>query len=398
AAVKYSIDRYLDPKTGFPARSYLASLSGVRVVDDHTVDVVTRYPDGLLMNRLAALVLVVAPRYYSTHDAARLASHPVGTGPFVFSRWDKGRSLTMKANPRYWDRGLPEVPRLVFRFIPPERQVRALLAGKVDLVTDVPGTQTTRVEASRRARILKRPVLFTISASFNLAKAPLSDPRFRKALNYAVDKEDLIRYDLMGNGIPSAGIVLKGHHGFEAAPGLDPYAYDLRKARRLMAEAGVKPGLTLRVLDIKADRAARIIAADWRRLGIKAEVHPTDDAHMIADMRRTPAWDLMIGSCPDPMYHPYFIPYIFLYSSSPFSLTRSTTVDGMLDAVARATDPGEQRRRVAAFSEAVNHEALTLFTYQRIRTYGLAKDLVFEPYLSGMPLFRETHFAPRGTR
>jgi hypothetical protein len=67
-------------------------------------------------------------------------------------------------------------------------------------------------------------------------------------------------------------------------------------------------------------------------------------------------------------------------------------VDSLLDSVVQATDPEKQRKKVIAMSEAINREALTLFTYQRIRTYGLRKGLEFEPYLSGMPHFRSTHF------
>lgn len=392
ASVKFTIERYLNPSTGFPAIGYLASLDRVDVIDDYTVNVVTRFPDGLLMNRLAALILLVPPKYYSEQPADVLKEKPSGSGPFRFKSWKKGESIELEANPQYWEPGFPKVARLVFRFLKPEDQIRLLLEGKLDLVTDVAGTQTLRIQESKETRIIKSPVLYTIAASFNLSTGPLSDVRVRKALNYAINKDDLVRYDLMGNGLPIHSLVLQGHPQDDEPAGLESYAFDLVKAKALLKESGFKGKLKLRIIDIKAARAAKIIAAAWKRLGIDSEIYSTTDAHMIEDMQKKPTWDMMIGSCPDPMYHPYFIPFIFLYSKSPFSLTKSEAVDSLFDSVVQATDPDKQRKEVMALDEAINREALTLFTYQRIRTYGLSKDLEFEPYLSGMPYFRATHF------
>ena len=61
-AVRFSIERYKDPKTGFPARPFI-DMIGCKVIDGHTVDLVTQYPDGLLLNRLAGFVLIVPPQY-----------------------------------------------------------------------------------------------------------------------------------------------------------------------------------------------------------------------------------------------------------------------------------------------------------------------------------------------
>lgn len=392
-AVRFSIERYLRPETGFPALGFISSLSRVDVLDSHTVNVVTRVPDGLILNRLAGFIVVVPPAYVRRNGEHALSERPVGTGPFRFERWEKGRQIVLSANRHYWDPALPKVDRLVFRFLPEVEQVAGLLAGDVDIVTELPGRSTFRVQSSTAARVVKSRSLYTVTASLNVSSGPLRDARVRRALNHGIDKRELVRYELFGNGEPIGSLIFPRHPARFHDDTLKPYEYSPAAARRLLAEAGAVPGLRLRILEVKATRAARIITAQWRRLGIESDVVSTTDARMRDDLR-SGHWDVFLSGCPDPMYHPYFIHSIFLHSLSPYSLGRDAKVDDLIESLAREIDETEQVRRTKELARHASREALALFTYQRVKTYGVRRGVVFEPYASGMPHYRTAEVRP----
>lgn len=388
-SVQFSIKRYLDKTTGFPAYGYIDSLERVDVVDSHTVNLVTRHPDGLLLNRLAGFILLVPPKYYATTPLDELKERPVGSGAFRFERWEKGSRVVLKAYPDYWDYGYPKVGSLVFRFIPHERQVEALLSGSVDILTNVPGTRTLEVQRNPGTAILKGPVLYTIGANFNVGRKPLSDKRVRQAVNLAVNREDLIRYDVFGNGISMATLSLKGEFGHNAA--LKPYPYDPARSRVLLSAAGYPDGFVLKVLlKVNAERAGRIIARQLERVGIRTDFTVITDAQLFEHLRDKSVWDMAIYSCPDPMVHSFFIPSIFVAGGSPFSLATDPGIDERMGRIVAALEPVVQRRAAEELDHYLYEEYLALPTYQRLGVYGVRRGVKFRPYLSGMPYFFKT--------
>lgn len=390
-SVKFSIDRYLDPKTGFPALGFIQSLKGVSIIDPHTVHIVTHYSDNLLLNRLAGFIVIVPRNYVRQKGEDILQRYPVGTGAFRFVAWKKDQEIELEANPNYWEAGAPKINSLIFRFLPQKDQVSHLLAGELDVVTDVPGTETLKIQKSKTAKIVKCPSLSTVAASFNSNSIPLNNLKVRQALNYAIDKSHLIRYILLGNGRSTNNLVLPEHSVNLGDEPLKSYNYDPNKAIQLLREAGYANNLKLRVIEVKATRAAKIIAAHWKRIGVLADITSSTDAK-IGEELKTNNWDIFLGYCPDPMYHPFFIHSIFLYSKSPYSLTKDPQLDRLIDALEQETDLDQSERRIKKLASYVNQNALSLFTFQQIKTYGVRRNLHFEPYMSGMPLFHTAAF------
>jgi peptide/nickel transport system substrate-binding protein len=384
-AVRFSIARYLDPKTGFPAVGFLSSLDRADAVDDRTVDIVTKFPDGLLLNRLAGFVLIVPPAYLKEKGDDTLRENPVGTGPFVFDSWEKGKRIILRANAEYWLKGYPRVRSLEFAFVPWDLQVKELLSGQLDIVTELPGTQTAAVTESRMAKVIKRETFYTMTAPLNVSRGPLSDLRVRQALNYAVNKDDLIRFDLLGNGRELATLTMSGEEGHDES--LLPYPYDPNRARSLLAEAGYKGGLTLSAL-VKEQglRTAKIIRTQLGLVGVRLKIKTTTDSEIVHDIASR-SWDLVFGGCPDPMVHTYFIPTIILYSKSPYSVGHDAELDRMLEDMSTTLDQAEREKKAKAIDRRIHDEALSIFTYQRIKTYGVSNRVKFTPWVTGMPYF-----------
>jgi peptide/nickel transport system substrate-binding protein len=397
-AVKFSLQRYRSPQIDFPAIGFLGSIAEVKIIDNHTVDIVTRYPDGLLLDRLAAFVWIVPPEYVKQNGQDILKRQPVGTGAFEFQSWKPGDKIVLTANEHYWQEGLPHLDRLVFRFVPADKQVDLLLKGEVDLVTELPGTMTTRVEGYPDTRVLKERTFWTVGATMRMRNGPLADIRVRKALNYAIDREALIRYDVRGNGAIIASLTMDGQEGHNAT--LDAYPHDPGKARKLLEQAGVKLPLELRTLvREQAERTARILAAQLEKIGVKLSIDAVaSDAKAMKLLAEPAKWDLAIASVPDPMAHPYFSHSLLLFSKSPFSLYQSRKFDRRLLQMVRTLDRSQRRARMRKIDAYVHEKALSLFTYQKIKTYGVQANVQFTPYVTGMPYFfavrRETNSSP----
>ncbi|MCR4295202.1 MAG: ABC transporter substrate-binding protein, partial [Elusimicrobia bacterium] len=362
SSVKFSVERYLDPATGFPALGFIDSIARVEIVSDFEVDVVTKFPDGLLLNRLAGFMVMVPPRYYREQDAATLGEKPVGSGAFVFMEWLKGDRIVLGANPAYWKSGYPKVDRLEFRFIPAARQVEALLSGELDILTNLPGTRTLEVQASSRTAVVKKPTFYTVAGNFNSSRRPLSNRRIREALNLGIDRKALVRYDILGNGVPIGTLTLPGEFGHNAS--LAPYLYDPAKARRILREEGYPKGFALKVLlKVNAARTGQILAKQLERIGIILEPTLVTDAQLFENLKNRDQWDIAIYDCPDPMHHAFFIRSIFLAGNSPFSLASDKGIDERLERMVKTFDAGEQREASEELDAYIHAEYLALPTY-----------------------------------
>ncbi len=378
-AVRFTIETMLDPARHFPGAGLLGPMGRVVVVDSSTVDIEDLAPDALLLRRLAGFVFMLPPKAYLEPD---FGSKPVGTGPYRFVSWSKGERIMLERNPAYW-KDISRAPEgLVFRFVPTDKQIEMLLKGELDVVTELPGTATLEVSHNPRTKVVKSPSLYTVCATLNTSRGPLADARVRRALNYALNKEDMVRYDLLGNGRVIASLSMPGEIGHD--PGLKPYAYDPDKAKALLKEAGIVPPLKLRTLTkVQGDRTAHILASQLKEAGIELDIYGvTTDAEAIRDMA-SKDFDVGISGFSDVLGHVFFVPSIMLYSRSPFSIMRNPEFDKRLEAMVAETEPTRHEALAREVDRYIHDEALSLFTYQRLRTYGVSRGVKFVPHVTG---------------
>ncbi|MBI4869537.1 MAG: ABC transporter substrate-binding protein [Candidatus Wallbacteria bacterium] len=387
-AVKFSVERYMDPATRFPGFPFVRTIQGVEIEAPDRVSILTRAPDGLLLSRLAGALRILPPAYYRKVGPEGFARHPIGTGPFRFVSREPGRCLVLAANRDYWAAGFPKLDGLEFHFLPLEQQLPALLEGRLDLITELPGTRTIDVVRHARTTVVKNPSFWTLYGTFDTSRPPLSDARVRRALNLAIDRQNLIHIEAMGNARPVASLSMPGEAGHE--PDLQPYVFDPLQARRLLADAGYQGGLELTILAaLTSARAAQVIAGQFAEIGVRAKVVKTTAPEMIADLARLKP-HIFLCPCPDPLYHTYFIQWVACGSDSPFSLVRDAEFDRRLAEVVSTLDDASRDRLSRGLDRYIHDQALNLFTYQRIRTYGLARDVGFVPFTSEMHRFHLT--------
>jgi peptide/nickel transport system substrate-binding protein len=241
-----------------PDSAWAPALLEVEAVETPTpsqVIVRTRHPDAMLMQALSQTLVV--PRSSGPIAEGRLASRPVGSGPFRFGGLNAVTG-TVELVPwaGYWGKA-PGLGRVSFSWIPDdERRISALLEGRVDLVSDVPSELARRIQSSGRYRMLEVPGLADFHLGFDTqrprtpyvsaARNPFLDVRVRRAFRASIDTERLVREVLGGAGEPANQLVAPHVFGFD--PSLPRSPLDAASARRLMSEAGYSKGFEV-VLD-----------------------------------------------------------------------------------------------------------------------------------------------------
>ncbi|HEY4250228.1 MAG TPA: ABC transporter substrate-binding protein [Roseomonas sp.] len=279
------------PNNPGPYTSNLRTITGVEVVDPHTIRIRTDRANPVLMGQLTNIfVLSKAAAEGATtgdFDSGRAA---IGTGPFrlVQSRGTEG--MTIARNPGYW--GAPAAyERVELRVISNDAtRMAALLSGDVDLIESVPPANVERLERDPRIAVFRRNsdrimyllpnlraglTLLTDATGQPLRDNPLRDLRVRQALSLAIDRQALVARALDGQGVATAQMVPEQFGGHD--PGLAAPHADIARARALLAEAGYPNGfgMTIGCSNNRYTNDARVCQAAGQmlsRIGLQMRV------------------------------------------------------------------------------------------------------------------------------
>jgi peptide/nickel transport system substrate-binding protein len=280
AAIKFSLDRALNPDQKSPTRSKIAAISKVEAPDPGTLIITTAQPFALLPYTLIGFgAMPIPPKYAKDKGDPELAKTPVGSGPYKFVEWVKDDHITLEANPDYWGEK-PKIKRVTIRPIPENAtRVAELRSGGVDLIINPPPQEMAALGAGD-TKTYVQPSLWAITLGIDaLRPGPLQDKRVRQALNYAIDKEALIKGVLGGLGKPINSLAVPEVFGYDAS--LPVYPYDPAKARSLLAEAGAAGMplvLTTRVNNTLNDKdASEAIVGYLKAVGLDASLRTMEN-------------------------------------------------------------------------------------------------------------------------
>jgi oligopeptide transport system substrate-binding protein len=299
--VKFTFNRLIDAKVATTyARSIVigsiagfadadagkaTELSGIKVVDPQTVEITLSAPNSAFLPILTMTQAVIVPKEATT-DAKKFAESPLGTGPFKFVEWKRQEQITLVANPDYW-RGKPQIDRAILRVIPEKSAAMVeFTAGNLDMVSvPPPDIARVRADASLKDRLQDIGVLSSWWMFLNLNQAPLDNVKVRQALNYAVDRDSIVKSVLQGQGVPSNGPIPIGLSPYD--PNYKFYSFDLDKAKQLLTEAGFPNGIDLEIrtwTDETENRTLLAIQATWAKANIRAKITRSEYTAYINDM------------------------------------------------------------------------------------------------------------------
>ncbi len=304
-SVKYQMDWIKDPASGAWSRAWIEPLESVEIVDNYTVKFHFNKPWAAFVGVMAnvpgymistkALKADVALREVkklagqvetekknveaaekennaAKADAAKkklaaleeqhkkaaalaegakpLDNYPVGTGSMMFEEGSPGNYLKLKRNPNWWFGrfiGRPDMPYFdgINVSIIPDPSVRLanLRAGKIDSMAIDP-SQYPMVRNDKSLNVYVYPLNWSVGLRLNHKEGPCKDIKVRKAISIALDRKALINGVAFGLGDPASGPFPNQHWAHN--PSLKPLAYNPELAKKLLAEAGYKNGLTIR--------------------------------------------------------------------------------------------------------------------------------------------------------
>ncbi len=271
-AVKFSIERHLDPD--FPSTDKFRDvpISEVNVIDEYTVEFVTETPVPILPERLSRNgAFILAPGHYQDLPLDEAAVSPVGTGPYKLEEFRRDDRVIMTRNEDWW--GWDEhsnIDRLVIRMIPElSTAFSEVMSGNADIVRITPDLADA-VEANPDVELVVAPTLVRAVTIFNLDMYPeLQDPRVRVALNKAVDRDAMIDAFAFGQRELKSTTLINPPNEH---PDLEPYPYDPERARELLAEAGYPDGFTIDTIDVMIPDSfeySEAVAQYWGQIGVE---------------------------------------------------------------------------------------------------------------------------------
>ena len=385
-SVQATIDYALDPatKSHFAGASYWGLVKEVQVVDDFTVRFVTKQPWPNLADSAASTNSLIMPaKALKELGPQKLAEKPIGTGPFRFVEWKRDERLVLERNPDYWQ-GPADVSRVTFRFIPEfSARMAALLSGEIDIMKDVPPHAVEVIEKSGRAS-LRATVSSRINylALVNLKPGPMQDLRVRRAMNQAVDVDELIKQVLKGRASRMCGPLAPSNVDY--AP-VDCYRYDPARAQALFKDAGVDPTKLQLTLDTPSGRypldkdVSLAIAAQLQRLGIKVNVVVNEWGTHLDKIKNRNTGDMFFLGWGPALYGQGTIQPLFLADQTYSSYGNNKTID---EKIARAQTLLEPKARADAYAELqrlIRDEAPWVFLWQQHDLYGVAKQVEWTP-------------------
>ncbi len=357
--VRFSYQRAAAPDSTNAQKPFFAPIKNIACPTPSEAVLTLDRPVGNLPYQLAwADAAMVAPA-----SAAGNATHPVGTGPYAFASWRRGDSVTLVRNEHYWG-AEPAIQSVTFRFIAdPLAATNALLAGDLDAFPSFGSQDLLGRLRDAGLTIASGTFPTKILLALNEKRKPFDDVRVRRALAYAIDRQALVQ----GAGYPGATVI--GSHMSPADPDYvdlsKQYPYNPDKARRLLAEAGVRPGfvLTITLPPIEyASKCGELIAAYLGEVGVTVQLLPVAWPQWLSQVYAQGAYQATVINHIEPAdLDIYARPgYYFGYDDAAY--------DALYERYARAGDPAERHRLSAALQEKLAEDEPNVFLFAAPRS------------------------------
>jgi peptide/nickel transport system substrate-binding protein len=399
ADLRYSIERVLMPQTRSQGAEFFRGIvgaedctdarcqvAGLEAPDSRTLRIHLRAFDPLFVHKLAMPFAAAVPAEEVARWGEDFARHPVGSGPFKLAEWAQGQRLLLVRNDDYFVSGVPHIAG-VLRLVGVNDDLAWLKykSGQLD-VANIPPAEFPQVIHDPQMQPLLRHVttMRTTYIGMKCPLAPFTDRRVRQAMNYAVNKEKLLRL-INNRGVVAKGFLPPNMPGYN--PDVPGYPFDPGRARQLLQEAGYAEGFAT-TLWIRSDettrRLAQSVQQDLADVGVAVRIKPL-------------AWGPFLEAVRGPDLVPFFYlgweadfpdPSNFLdvlLNSKNIGTNNNTDysnpeVDALLDAAAHTVDAATrlqllQRAELLAITDApwvfLYHPVSYEIVSQRVRDFEL---------------------------
>lgn len=208
----------------------------------------------------------------------KYSNNPVGTGPFIFERWDRKDKIVLKANENYWG-GRPKIDRVIFRSIP-DNAIRLIELQQENLhIMEFPNPDDLQqIQKDDSIELLSQPGTNIGYLALNMERPPFDNNKVRRAINHAINKSDIIKHLYQGLGIPAKNPIPPTLWSYDDT--IADFEYDPELAKQLLAEAGYEDGFETTLWALPVPRPyipdgralAEVIQSELSNISIKAKI------------------------------------------------------------------------------------------------------------------------------
>ncbi|WP_202618474.1 glutathione ABC transporter substrate-binding protein GsiB [Pectobacterium carotovorum] len=286
AAVKVNLDRASNPDNRLKRYNLFKMIDKTEAVDDLTVKITLKTPFSAFVNNLAHPAAVMISPAALKQYGKEIGFHPVGTGPYRFVAWNQTDFVKVEKFNGYWKAGLPKLDSITWRPVVDNNTRAALLqTGEAQFAYPIPFEQAKVLEKNDKLALVASPSILHRYISMNVTQKPFDNPKVREALNYAINKEALIKVAFSGYATPAEGPLPSS---IDYSVKYHPWPYDLAKARELLKEAGYPDGFTTTLWSSHnhstAQKVLQFTQQQLAQVGVKVQVTAMDAGQRAAEV------------------------------------------------------------------------------------------------------------------
>jgi peptide/nickel transport system substrate-binding protein len=367
ADVVFAIQRILDPQTKSLVTGRLPVSLKADQVDALTVRMQTADPDPLLPRRMS-IVYIISADGFKKNDLSTPFARFIGTGAFRTTAYQQGERIGLTRFETSW-RGRAKLAKVTMVAMPEvSTRVNALQSGQIDVAQALGADQMVPVQAAGLKVISGLSARTCMLITNNRNGAPLENVKVRQAINHAIDRDALVKN--LWNGVAAAAdgqVVGPDGVGYNAA--VKAYAFDVQKAKALLAEAGYASGFTIKLIGSKgvfiSDVAViQAIAGMLQNVGINAQL----------DIQEAAAWragqqagqqTTMVLTCLN--YFPFLdadLPLTLLQTSRPERWYTNPTFDKTFAESRVTLDSAERLKKLQSIMQMLHDDPPGVFLYR----------------------------------
>ncbi|WP_233961938.1 glutathione ABC transporter substrate-binding protein GsiB [Pectobacterium versatile] len=286
AAVKVNLDRASNPDNRLKRYNLFKMIDKTEAVDDLTVKITLKTPFSAFVNNLAHPAAVMISPAALKQYGKDIGFHPVGTGPYRFVAWNQTDFVKVEKFNGYWKAGLPKLDSITWRPVVDNNTRAALLqTGEAQFAYPIPFEQAKVLEKNDKLALVASPSILHRYISMNVTQKPFDNPKVRQALNYAINKEALIKVAFSGYATPAEGPLPSS---IDYSEKYHPWPYDPAKARELLKEAGYPDGFTTTLWSSHnhstAQKVLQFTQQQLAQVGVKVQVTAMDAGQRAAEV------------------------------------------------------------------------------------------------------------------
>ncbi|WP_459129458.1 ABC transporter substrate-binding protein [Guggenheimella bovis] len=295
--VVFSINRTIEKGWAFDMTAFIDK---VEKVDDFKVVMKLKRPFGGMMGSLASPYFSIMSKAYIDKNGDEIVERkPMGTGAYKFVEWLAGTHIKLEANEEYWQ-GAPKIKKVTFQPVTDKNTgLISLQTGSLDAYLNVNYIDIPNVQKDQNLQFSSTESASVLSLDMNVEKTPLDNVKVRQAINYAINRQNVIDGALEGIGKVANSAIPPTVAGYSAET--KGFEYDVEKAKSLLSEAGYNEQNPLKLKlkikeDAKVQKVAQVIQNDLKQVNIEIDIEIMEAGKYSTDINTNGDYELTLIS------------------------------------------------------------------------------------------------------